>query len=328
MTQERAFAEVSKIILHIGTHKTATTTIQHTFAHNHKVAYRAGLVYPILPLQHHGLVADWIKLPEFYHYPAGAKAHWEKMAEVNAGTDRTVLISTEELSRGSPNNRVNFAELRELISPFDEVEVVCCLRDQLSLIQSVYFEVFRKNVGFDWPDYLGGCFQKRLATGVFLDFNALYDMLLENFSPDEISFFPFRPNGQSANPLQNFLNHIGFENLGKELRQEDANRSIAPLQTWLSGLVNRPKAFDPKLAHAVDQLFDGRRTTMFARAEAKRIRSEFSESNAAFLKRYAKLTPKDLEMPDYEADGYFFRDDMTPQLWLRLAQIMLQYDRE
>lgn len=318
---------MSKIILHIGTHKTATTTIQKTFAHNQKAAFRAGLVYPVLPRQHHGLVTEWIKLPEFYRYPAGAKVHWKNIVEVNADSDRTVLISTEELSRGTPDNRVNFTELREMISPFDEIKVVCCLRDQQSLIQSVYFEVFRKNSAFDWQKFLSSCFQKRQATGVYLDFNDLYDRLLETFSVDEISFFPFRPNGQGTNPVTNFLNHIGYGGLAKKMKHEEANRSGEPLLTWLSALVSQPNGYDPELAEAMVELFEGRRTTMFSRPEAKRVRSEFANSNIEFLSRYSKLNTKDLEMVDYDAMGYALRDDMKPDVWLKLARLMLRYNR-
>lgn len=317
---------MSKIILHIGTHKTATTTIQKTFAHNQKIAFRAGLVYPVLPRQHHGLVTEWIKLPKFYHYPVSAKTHWKNIVEVNADSDRTVLISTEELSRGTPDNRVNFAELREMISPFDEVEVVCCLRDQQSLIQSVYFEVFRKDSTFDWQKFLSACFRQRQATGVYLDFNDLYDRLLESFSKDEISFFPFRPNGKGVNPVSNFLNHIGFGNLMKDLKQEEANRSGEPLQTWLSALVNNPDGYDPKLAQAMGDLFGGRRTTMFSRPETKRIRAEFSDCNVSFLERYNKMDSNDLKMVNYEEEGYALRDDMTPEIWLKLARLMMKYN--
>ena len=316
---------MTKIILHIGTHKTATTTIQKTFAHNQKIAHRAGLVYPDLPRQHHGLVADWIKLPEFYHYPAGAKAHWQSIAEVNGNSDNTVLISTEELSRGTPDNRVNFAELREWIAPFDEVQVVCSLRDQLSLVQSVYFEVFRKNPNFDWQKFLSACFTQRQATGVFLDYNDLYDMLLETFTEEEITFIPFRPNGQGVNPLTNFLDHIGFGHLADLMKQEDANRSQEALQTWLAVLVNRPNGFDPLLADAMAPIFEDRRTTMYTRAEAKRIRAEFAPSNETFLKRYTKLTAEDLSMVDYEERDYLFRNDLNPKHWLKLAQVMRHY---
>ncbi|PTX57718.1 hypothetical protein C8N43_2389 [Litoreibacter ponti] len=313
---------MSKLVLHIGTHKTATTTIQRSLHLNRTEAFKAGLVYPDLPRQHHGLVADWIRLPEFYHYPAGAKAHWQHITKVNSGTDRTVLISTEELSRGTPDNQVNFSELRELVAAFDEVEVVCFLRDQLSLIQSIFFEVFRKHGKLGWNNYLALCFRDRLATGVFLDYGKLYDLLLTHFSEDEITFLPFRPSGQAVSPLNALLSHIGFSNLIGKIKQEDANRSAEPLATWLSVLINHPDGFDADLATTILPLFDGKKTSMYTSAEAKRVVDFFEPLNAAFLERYPGLTASDLAMQQPLEDEYFFRDQVRTPVWIELARLM------
>ena len=69
---------MSKVILHIGTHKTGTTTIQDTFALNRNLLSGKGLVFPEIGKTNgqHGLVMDWIKLPEAYHLDTTAQAAW------------------------------------------------------------------------------------------------------------------------------------------------------------------------------------------------------------------------------------------------------------
>ncbi|WP_298258106.1 hypothetical protein [uncultured Litoreibacter sp.] len=313
---------MSKLVLHIGTHKTATTTIQKTLHHNRTVAFEAGLVYPDLPQQHHGLVTEWIKLPEFYHYPAGARAHWEHITKTNASSDRTVLISSEEFSRGSPNNQVNFTELRELVADFDEIEVVCLIRDQLSLIQSIFFEVYRNHGRPGWNNYFAGCLKTKLATGVYLDYSALYDRLLQDFSADEITFLPFRPSAGPSNPLATLMTHMGFADLSDKMSQEDANRSSDPLATWLSIQINSPNGFDEDLAKQIVPLFEGRKSLMYTRPEAQQIRAAFEPLNMRFLERYTRLTADDLKMNAYDEESYFFRDRMTALKWIELARLV------
>jgi len=72
---------MARLILHIGTHKTATTTIQNSFHANRKLLAQHGLIYPDLgrAAGHHGLVTDWIDLPANYHYPQGAAAAWQQV---------------------------------------------------------------------------------------------------------------------------------------------------------------------------------------------------------------------------------------------------------
>ena len=319
---------MAKLILHIGTHKTATTTIQATFAKNQKIAQSHGLTYPVLPNQHHGLVADWINLPKPYHYIGGAEAQWRSINTIYGGTESTVLISTEELSRATKGNRANFAQLREWTSGFDDVQVVCMLREQVSLIQSIFFEVFRKSGQIEWGPFIDTCFSQKEATGVYLDFGGLYDRLLQDFEPEEIVFLPYRPDGKGANPLVTFLNHIGFPKLQDVMTQADANRSPAPLETWLAVLLDRPNKFDPDLADMISPIFEGKKTTMFSNPEYQKVREVFKPLNDAFLARYSGLNARDLQLSEFPSETHMFRNQMTQIYWLKLAKMLRASGRE
>ena len=68
---------MARAILHIGTHKTATTTLQDSFRLNAALLARRGLIYPQIDARHsghHGLVTDWNPLPAVYHLPGGSMA--------------------------------------------------------------------------------------------------------------------------------------------------------------------------------------------------------------------------------------------------------------
>ena len=183
---------MARVILHIGTHKTATTTIQNTFAANRALLARHGLVYPELGrvTGHHGLVMQWLPLPTVFDLPGGAAAGWARVAALARETG-TVFLSSEEFSRGQPLPRVDLADLRRRLAPFDQVDVLCTLRDQLSYLQSIYLEVSKKHVPPPWPTFLANSLASGFGAGLFLDFNALDDFLQGAFARAEIHYLDF-----------------------------------------------------------------------------------------------------------------------------------------
>ena len=65
---------MARVVLHIGTHKTATTTLQDTLATNRALLAEQGIVYPSIgrATGHHTLATHWIDLPKVYYEPAPA----------------------------------------------------------------------------------------------------------------------------------------------------------------------------------------------------------------------------------------------------------------
>lgn len=88
---------MAKVVIHIGTHKTATTTIQDTFSQNAKLLRQHGVIYPRLSrfTGHHGLVSDWGRLPKVYDLPGGSKAALRQIANEHGAGDHTVFLSSE-----------------------------------------------------------------------------------------------------------------------------------------------------------------------------------------------------------------------------------------
>ena len=115
---------MSKLILHVGTHKTATTTIQDILALNRKKLAKNGLIFPKMGRKsgQHGLVADWIALPEEYLFEEGSVAALKALSRDYANSDKTLFLSSEEFSRGDPNQHVDLATIRDLCSGFDEFQ--------------------------------------------------------------------------------------------------------------------------------------------------------------------------------------------------------------
>lgn len=319
---------MSRIILHAGTHKTATSTIQRSLGDGRALAARHGLVYPDLRNGHHGLCLDWIALPEIYRYPEGSRAAWEGIVARHAGGDRTVLVSSEELSRGTRSMKVDFAQLRGWLKPFDEVEIVCFLREQVSLIQSVFLEIARKWPNFAWGKHLRHGLNVKLGAGVHLDFGALYDDLLTGFDASEITFLPFRPGrADGHDPLGRLLHHIGHGALDAEIARHDTNVSGDPLATWLAGLIDERFVGDPAVEARIRALYGARRSVMYTRSEYLETLKTFAPLNAAFLARYPDMGADDLKLADRDPEDVFYRNEFGPGFAARLARTMMERER-
>ena len=318
---------MSKVILHIGTHKTGTTTIQDTFALNRSFLSEKGLVFPEIGKAsgQHGLVMDWIKLPEAYHLDTTAQAAWAKLARDHAKSDRTVLISTEELSRGNPNSRVDMRKLRDMLSDFDEVKVVCFLRNQISFLQSIYLQVVKSGVNIHWGNFFEGAASSKMATGLFLDYNDLKDYLETAFSPEEISFFSYeREARESHGIIGRMMTECGlpqFAGALKDLPAGNSNVSPDPLGTWVVAHVLGGKPFKSWLLEtarvALDDIGkDGMKTTIFTKDEYQRLKDVFGPLNRQFQDRSGGVEigafPKE--------DNVVFRDSLTPAYWVQLSR--------
>lgn len=320
---------MSTVILHIGTHKTATTTIQNTFAANRDLLARQGLDYPRIGkvAGHHGLVTRWHALPEVFALPDGAERGWERVGAL-ARTGRVVFLSSEEFSRGLPEPRVDFGEIRHYLSRFDRVRVICTLRDQLSYLQSIYLELAKNAAPPPWSRFLAKSLETGFGAGLFLDFAALDHHLRAHFARTEIGYLDFA--SASAEPggmIGAMLRASGIALDPGALRPVEggcSNVSPEPLAAWAAHQVSSPAAAGPELlrlaAEAVREEARGVPTTLYTRAEEARVLSRFAAANARFSERIAQTTPG-FCITARSAHGLrLTREDLGPGFWLRLAR--------
>lgn len=324
-------AVMSKVILHVGTHKTGTTTIQDTFALNRDFLSDKGLVFPQLGKAsgQHGLVSDWIKLPTYYHLDTSSKDAWIKLARDHARSDRTVLISTEELSRGNPASRVNMKKLRDLLSDFDEVKIVCCLRNQISFLQSIYLQVIKNGVSIDWGHFVGGAVGSKMATGLFLDYNDLRSFLETAFLRDEITFFSYeREVKERHGIIGRMMDECGLGQYAGTLQILPAghsNVSPDPLSTWAAAHIMGYKPLKPWLLKTAREALDdlgkaGMKTTIFTKEEYERVKLVFGPLNSKFNTGEAMMGSSMVVGDFPKEEGLVFRDSLTPAYWVNLSR--------
>lgn len=322
---------MARLVLHIGTHKTATTTIQDTFWNNSDLLETHGIVYPRLgkTTGHHGLVMDWSNLPEIYRLADGSAGTLRRLAETWADRDVTVVLSSEELSRGDPAARVDFSELRAAADGFDRVEVVCFLRAQWQFLQSIYLERSKTMNPPRPPAFVKRAIETGMVEGLWIDYGLLYDALLGAFAPEDITFVDY--NGASAiedGILGAMLDHLGCDLSATDLAVVNGGRSnVSPvsLAAFSANVLAEPlKApawlIDMSLSVLKNQFGEDIRPCLFTRDEFARLETHFVARNQML---YARLPDR---LRGFRISGMgvgennVFRNQINADFWQRCAR--------
>jgi hypothetical protein len=287
---------MAHLILHIGTHKTASTTLQDTLAANRAALARQGVVYPKIgqATGHHTLATHWIDLPAIYHEPEPAAAHWQGLA-AHARDGATVILSSEEFSRWKPQ-AVDFAEVRRFAAPFARTTVVCFLRNQLGFIQSIYLQMAKRAPPNSFESLIAGALAGNHAAGMFLDYGQLHAHVARGFPEAEILFLPYEAACRHPGGLVGcFLERVG---LGA-LRVEAAPDASFPGR-------NRTD----------------RRTTVFTPAEAARLAAHFEPLNRAFEAACRQRHPDFALAPLDLGRTPIHRNELGNGFWIQLIRTL------
>jgi hypothetical protein len=317
---------MSKAVIHIGTHKTATTLIQDVFAQNRSILEKNNIIYPTIGrfAGHHMLATEWIAINQSYLPIGGHDKTWQYLVDTYASGDKTMVLSSEEFSRAFPT-RVNMAELRERLSAFDQVEIICFLRDQKSFLQSIYLEISKGRDPKPPEVMLEQARKDFLADGLWLDYNLLYDHLLTAFSKDEITFVPFNTAIESKGGiLKYFLKFLGTPLAVETLNPSGklSNVSEDPLKIWVANMINTskpaPEEFLQIIQKRLEKLYGTPlKTTLFTPHEVQQFAKTFDPLNCDFCARLSDQQPG-FELPLITFEKNTPHRGMLPgSTWLR-----------
>lgn len=163
-----------RCIIHAGTHKTGTKSIQLTLARHSAILSRAGYLFPQTgrsnPLTGHHNIA--FGLHNFDRVDPGLGTTDELLEEI-AASDLDVILSSEEFVYALYCNPENFRDFVDRVAALcPRVSILLYLRKQQDLIRSNYFERLKYGATFTFEDYL----RQRLAG--FNEFELNYSKLL------------------------------------------------------------------------------------------------------------------------------------------------------
>ncbi|QYX56870.1 hypothetical protein K1T73_00155 [Roseovarius sp. SCSIO 43702] len=322
---------MARLVLHIGTHKTGTTTVQNALHANREALAAHGVLYPDLSPHtgHHGFLTDWIALPAAYRKLGGGKAGLARIADELRGTDTCLLLSSEEMSRaGGAGGRVDYRELRGIFDGFD-ILVLCVVREQGQFLQSVYAEICRSRVPPRPPELLRTALETGLVDGLHCDFAALHRSLRTVFAAEELRFFDYADAcAAPGGVLGTLLRHVAPDLTERDLTAgHGARANVSPraLALWAALAVAGCGAPDARLQASAETAFalefgESTPTCIFTRAELARLERHFAPSNLEFARAVSRVQPGFAFGQHEPPPGTIHREDVGPDYFARLAR--------
>lgn len=317
---------MSHLILHIGTHKTGTTAIQHAFRHNAARLEAQGVHYPRLHPRHaghHGLIAEEVQLPPVFHLKGGGLAMLGRLARRYCDTDCTLFLSSEEFSRADERKAVDLRRVADLFAGFDRITVFCALRPQWRFLQAIYLEISRNQSPPRPPDLVAEALETGRCMGLYLDYTQLFDRVEQAFGEGSMLLCDFeqarRQKGGMVAVAQSVAGVPGAIQNAKP-----KNISPAPLPQWAANLLAEPYPAPPSLVQRTQDALGRYRkapsTCMLTRDEVARLRDGFAASNAALGQRYPGFALTDPALPP----DCLFREDLTLEFWLETGRSLIR----
>lgn len=266
---------------------------------------------------HHGLTLNLARVFPQYTPSEGSEAAWKQIVRDHAKSDRTVLISSEEFSRGRAAFRVDMVRLSQIASAFDRVTVVCCLREQVSFLQATFQEVSRNRPQLKPAFILNGALNRNDAAGLWVDWRPLYEHLLSGFSPSQLHFLDYHQACRREGGVIGTVLALGNITYRPASDGHAFNQSPAPLAYLMAMGMNAPEHHKSEIIARLDgalkrRFGDARPTCLWTRDQVAQIRAHFEAPNAELVARIQQIQPDfTLSLPKLPDDMLYF-DDVEP----------------
>lgn len=157
---------MTRIVFHIGQHKTGTTALQRHLANNRRRLGRMGVFYPRLPgwrYAHHALFPYLFDVEHCDPYVlrrlgsttrqalSVSRAAWDEICACVARLEPAIVILSSEtfFRAGSFAQMARLGRVLREIS--DEIEVVCYVRNPAELFLSLFSTQIQIDAEFQWP---------------------------------------------------------------------------------------------------------------------------------------------------------------------------------
>ncbi|MCW5715052.1 MAG: hypothetical protein KIT43_11115 [Bauldia sp.] len=293
----------SRVIIHIGLHKTGSTAIQHYFWRHSRALMQHGIYYPatgrpsstVTQFGHHEV--PWSFTPEASEPPQSLLGRLR--AEIEETTLGDVVLSSEEFSRMTP---AAIAQLAEAL-PFD-TRVIFYYRRQSEIVQGLYgTDVLhgreRRSLDAYARDFKGPLDYGRVAS----DWGAVYGLAAVTARHYQPHAFPDR------NIVPHFLQTMGLTGPSGEGEEFFYNVSMPWFAVLTVLRLRNARVSEATIAEVVasfEIIFRNQRSKLglFSPAEANAFDQGFAEANAAFSATYAPHEPPLAPHPVEGEDEY------------------------
>jgi len=293
-----------KLIIHIGTEKTATTTLQFFLYGNRKNLIDNGIYYPsYFDIKNHRIVVsacmdfsktdDSIRRKQMYgnmkrqrFYGRTREMFIKDMSSVPSGVN-TVLISSEHF-----HSRLTMASelesLREFIGDFfTEIKIVVYLRPQSALVASMYSTHLKAGGNQSFKQFLPTC----NPDNPYFDYHRMLLLWAQEFGQSNMTVREFSRRKFVGNHIcYDFLDLLGLSPVASYFSlPDDENTSFTRVGMYVLRLINtifKPRDEEgnrrlsyKKLIRAVERQFRGGNPKLMSKDTARDVDNLFLESN-------------------------------------------------
>ncbi len=311
------------LFLHIGLHKTGSTSVQRYFSDNQRVLLRHGILYPEVGVLHGG-----------HHeiaWSCGTRRHERNddlldsfiakiVKKASSSSCRSVVISSEEFESGR-----SIARLANLSRHF-EVRVVAYIRKQDELLESQYNQHLRQ---YDIR-FAGSIYQFALKHNFFHQFNFRnkVERWAKIFGEDSIIVRPYGTELVDRDVCRDFLSLVApslLETYQASATPRDNVSLPAVALPYLARLNALNLSFEQH-QRALDRLsamFAGApKASLLSFEESAEFFEKFEVTNTALAKKYLHLDSDPLETLVAAAESYqhVLHSDVDEATLLRLLQ--------
>ena len=253
--ESRSKRKKKTLYLHVGMHKTGTTTIQHFLYHNRRMLSRYGLLYPsrhTYGYAHHETSNFFNKkekfLPDFIKERYGNRKNWE--SAINAQKKEMLSASNDKLILSSETfMRCNHAMVREYYDEFD-IKIIIFLRRQDAWLESTLNQNMKMNM--DMETGLEDHTRKKEKN---LDYYRLLNLWAEHFGRDNLIIVPFQKSSFPVSLEAAFLQLIDVPWNSRFQRQKAKNTRLnRDCIAYLNDFPEKNRIRNPEFHRIVDLL--------------------------------------------------------------------------
>lgn len=334
-----------KLLLHIGTEKTGTTSLQHWGALNRPALIRQGVFYSkALGQVNHRKISLWALDPDTrdegwdsYGLTTTAQRDHlratlpgelaDEVAQARKRGCHTFVISNEHC-QSRLRTATSIQRLQAMLAPlFDEITILCSLRPQIDVAVSLASTLARGYQRVDRTRFL-----RIRAHNAYYNYEDLHQRWATGFGDQNLRFVPFRRQPDLVEHLTQLLN-LDKTTLTPPARFNEALdvRVMAMVNVIIAARETRPQ--DAGLATLPFDRLPCTEKLQPGLEIARRVQARFDKSNANLAARRPDVTAADLQ-PDwskYEAppnlgllnQGAIFADPLSATLAIASQQVAL-----
>ena len=187
---------IDKVFIHVGMHKTGTTSIQGTLFKNNGILHKNNILYSKQWGRNHSVPVRniWDDNPEAYHINIKMGLSKRKIKKVNKSYKKrfcneirntklnTLVLSGEGICKMDKKNLMEFKSFLLSVLPNAKIEILICLREPVAYIASAYLQAVKGGGGKSIDAQIKICkslYRKRI------------DKFVELFGKDKVTIYKF-----------------------------------------------------------------------------------------------------------------------------------------